>query len=185
MLARKGTLITVVCGIGLLQNAPADAQVANATVKAPVLEVPASEPAPVQDVQRTRIEPALAGGLSVLLPGAGQFYNGQKTKGTLMLAGAAASVIYAVTAGIGDDQICVGSGRTRFCEIAPYQVNGRFWLGLGATAGIQIWSILDAIAVANRRNAQLEGPGPGARLELAPRLHNGAVGAAAVLRLTH
>jgi hypothetical protein len=102
------------------------------------------------DVSRA-IEPAVAGGLSVLIPGGGQFYNGQNVKGSLMLLGFAASVVYAVTAGLGDREICAGDVPHQVCNTHSHWPNSRFWIGLGSAGGVQAWSILDAVAVANRR----------------------------------
>lgn len=96
------------------------------------------------------LQPAVAGGMSALLPGAGQFYNDQGVKGSLMLAGFVASVVYGFTAGVGDQEVCAGAAPHRVCDTHT-GLNNRFWIGLGSAAGIQAWSILDAIAVANRR----------------------------------
>ena len=41
----------------------------------------------------TEKQPALAGMLSAVLPGGGQFYNGQGGKGALMLAGSAGAIV--------------------------------------------------------------------------------------------
>lgn len=126
-------------------------------------------------------EPALAGGMSYLLPGGGQFYNGQTVKGGLMLAGFTASVVYALTAGLGDREVCAGEAATRVCSTHPHWPNSRFWMGLGGAVGIQAWSILDAIAVANRR---ARGPESGTRLEVGARLLDGEPALAAGVRVT-
>jgi hypothetical protein len=131
---------------------------------------------------RPGLEPALAGGMSLLLPGGGQFYNGQNVKGGLMLAGLAASVVYAFTAGLNHREFCAGEGMTRVCQTQSHWPNSRFWIGLGSAAGVQAWSVLDAIAVANRRAARAGELG--VRLELGPHLRDGEPAVAAGLRLT-
>jgi len=136
------------------------------------------------DPTRPGFEPALAGGMSVLLPGGGQFYNGQNMKGGLMLAGFAASVVYAVTAGLGDREICAGQGATRVCDTQSHWPNSRFWIGLGSAAGLQAWSIVDAIAVASRRAAHGRDAGLGLHFELGPHLRDGEPAVSAGLSLT-
>ena len=168
-------------GAGAQQRTALDARWSEAPVILPALEISTAEKSMAQ--HPARFEPAMAGALSAFLPGAGQFYNGDRTKGVLMVSGLAASVIFAFTAGRDDDEICVGAGATRLCETARNQLNSRFWLGMGAAAGIQVWSILDAIAVANHANARVEnGPGSAA-LELAPHIASGKVGLTAAVQL--
>jgi len=91
-------------------------------------------------------ERAFAGIASALLPGAGQFYRGERLKGALMLSAAAASVVYALTAGIGEDEVCLGPTGQQVCQTAPHQINSRFWIGLGTAGAVQVWSILDALS---------------------------------------
>jgi hypothetical protein len=91
-------------------------------------------------------ERAIAGAASYLLPGAGQFYRGDRGRGALMLGGFAASLVYAVVAGIGEGEICAG----QTCQTVPYDVNRRFLFGLGAAVGFHTWSVLDALSHAQR-----------------------------------
>ncbi|MGH7574637.1 MAG: hypothetical protein ACREM1_05840 [Longimicrobiales bacterium] len=137
--------------------------------------------------EETRLEPAIAGGLSALLPGAGQFYNGQTTKGILMLQGFAASIVLAVLAGSGqEDVLCPnpeGMGPFAVCPVRVFSPNAGFWIGLGAATGVYAWSILDAIAVANRSSGPAREDRRGADLELAPRLADGTLALAVGIRL--
>jgi hypothetical protein len=96
--------------------------------------------------------------LSFLVPGAGQFYNGQTTKGLLHLAlgvGAAGAAIY----GFGTDD-CAGysyqywdtvseSYRTRWTEGGSCGIG---WAGVGASTLVRAWSLIDARSSANAIN---------------------------------
>ncbi|MGH7574280.1 MAG: hypothetical protein ACREM1_04005 [Longimicrobiales bacterium] len=134
--------------------------------------------------EETRYEPGIAGGLSAILPGAGQFYNDQKTKGILMFGGFATSIAFAFTAGFGQlSKACAdGTGVLDSCPDG-FSSNAGFWIGLGAATGVYAWSILDAIAVANRSSVPAEGGRRGADLELGPRLEHGTLALAAGIHL--
>ncbi len=166
-------------GLFLLCTSPLTAQSTGSSDPPNALEI-----ATRADTGLARFDPAVAGAMSALLPGAGQFYNRQNTKGALMIAGMATSLIVAFTAGISEREFCSGDDPfASACVTQPYWPNSRFWLGLGAAAGIQVWSILDAIAVANRMSTE-DGDGqPGARLEIGPRMQNGGPELAAALRI--
>lgn len=152
----------------------------------PASAVNISDLGPAQQ-EETRLEPAIAGGLSAILPGAGQFYNGQTTKGILMLQGFAASVVLAIIAGSGqEDVLCPnpeGMGPIAVCPVSVFSPNAGFWIGLGAATGVYAWSILDAIAVANRSSGPAREDRRGADLELAPRLADGTLAIAVGIRL--
>jgi hypothetical protein len=83
---------------------------------------------------------AVAGAASYLLPGAGQFYRGDRVKGAVMLGAFAAAITFAAVAGIGEGEVCAGSA----CHTA-HRLNSRFWLGLGTAAGVHAWSVVDAL----------------------------------------
>ncbi len=77
---------------------------------------------------QSRKSPFVAGGLSFLLPGTGQFYNGQWGKGGLMMGGAV-----------------VASGMVASGIICADNSNDCAQLNVGAAAlvGIWVWSMID------------------------------------------
>ncbi len=103
----------------------------------------------------SRKSPWGAFGLSVLLPGAGQAYNGQWGKGGLMLGGVAVS--FGVV--LADD-----------CDVF-YTANNCGFLtvaGFIGVAGFVLWSWIDAPITANAINRRIDA-GPVA-LEIGPQL---------------
>jgi hypothetical protein len=196
MLARRGVSVEAAAGLGLLLFlvSPLGAQSSGAAAAwdaagpdsavAGGLALAAPFTADTAQEAGAGIEPAIAGGMSAfLVPGAGQFYNGQNAKGALMLSGVVASLVVAFTAGIGEKEVCAPQDMMEACATHPAWPNSRFWLGLGSAAGIHTWSILDAVAVA-RGTRRDGGSQRDARLELAPQHRNGQLGLAAGIRLT-
>jgi hypothetical protein len=186
-----GVLVGIACFVGSFGPiaSPVEAQRLNDSHLLWV-DWPASTPTSLTDTAKAEhrsqgIEPALAGGLSVLIPGAGQFYNGQHIKGGLMLAGFGASIIYAATSVFGDKEVCAMGGPQPLCNTLPAWPDRRFWIGVGVAGGIYGWSVLDAIAVASHRT---RGAAEGQRskdIELAPQFQNGDLGLRAGLRVRH
>lgn len=92
-------------------------------------------------------ERSMAGLWSSFIPGAGQFYKGENAKGALMLSAFTASLIYAVTAGIGEGELCSAPmgpfGQN--CVPIRHDINSRFFIGLGSAAGVYVWSVVDAV----------------------------------------
>ncbi len=90
---------------------------------------------------RGKKSPALAFVLSLLVPGAGQYYNGDVTKGTIqqvLFAGGLTLSLYAAAgAAYGSDDN----------EAATW-----VWVGLGVASTSYIWSIIDAPISAIRIN---------------------------------
>jgi hypothetical protein len=95
-------------------------------------------------------ERAVAGVASYMLPGGVQFYRGEWGKGGVMLGGFAASLVYAVWAGIGPGEYCTDLQGQPHCHTTPYAPNGHFWVGLGSAVGFQLWSVLDALSPSGR-----------------------------------
>lgn len=91
-------------------------------------------------------ERAIAGLWSAYLPGAGQFYRGERAKGIAMLTGFAASITYAVVAGIGEGDVCAGPPHNQVCSSMPHTVNRSFFIGMGWATGFYAWSLLDALS---------------------------------------
>ena len=100
-------------------------------------------PGLVDEVRDDRI---VAGLWSVLIPGAGQFYRGERSKGAVMLGGFLGSLGYAVFAGMGKDEICATGPAGSACVEASHQPNRHLAIGLGAAVGFHVWSVLDALA---------------------------------------
>lgn len=191
MLRRNGAWVAGVAAVAsIVSYSPrVDAQLPRGSAwqwtapPASTVEIPTNS---AEQQRQTRIEPALAGGLSAILPGAGQFYNGQKTKGLLMFAGFASAVVFAATTGLGDKEVCAGGAPSpSTCATHPSWPNSRFWIGFGGAAGIYAWSILDAIAAANRSRGPAGGGERGADVELGPRVQDGTLALAAGVRLRH
>ncbi|MCY3771031.1 MAG: hypothetical protein OXG98_03280, partial [Gemmatimonadetes bacterium] len=99
--------------------------------------------------------------LSWLIPGGGQFYNGENTKGGLMLLGAATGVGILVY-GVNDKKeessgsITQTPGSTTF-HFRYEERSNETAINIGAAVlvGSVIWSIIDAPISANRINREL------------------------------
>jgi hypothetical protein len=70
--------------------------------------------------------------------------------GAIMLTSFAAAITYAFTAGFSDQEICVGLSTQPHCTVATNQMNSRFLIRIGTAAGIQAWSIVDALSPRSR-----------------------------------
>ncbi len=107
----------------------------------------------------SRKSPWAAFGLSVMLPGAGQAYNGQWGKGGLMLGGVAVSVVV-VAANVGDCGIGSIFGNTDGCGLVVAGVVGM--------VGFALWSWIDAPITANAINRRIDAGQ--VALEIGPQL---------------
>jgi len=84
--------------------------------------------------------------LSFLLPGAGQFYNGEPVKGVVQLVGAVGGLALAVAnvpATVRSNYINVDTGNSTL-----------FAVGIGVTAASSLWSLIDAPLSASRINRE-------------------------------
>lgn len=104
--------------------------------------------------------PWLAFGLSALITGGGQFYNGQHRKGVAQLGGVIVGIGLMVSA-IEDDYEYV-SGRV----VDPDGDNANAVLGLLLVFGNSLWSIIDAPISADRINQQNQQPSYGHLIEI-------------------
>ncbi|MCC7134379.1 MAG: hypothetical protein IT352_17100 [Gemmatimonadales bacterium] len=95
--------------------------------------------------QVSRKDPTVAGVLSWILPGAGQFYNGQSGKGILFLLGYSVSLGVAVA---GANTTCDYDGFEFDCR----SNNGLLYGGAIAALVIDIWSIVDGVSSAKKIN---------------------------------
>ncbi len=104
----------------------------------------------------SRKSPWAALGLSFLIPGGGQAYNGQWAKGGLMLGGAAlfaVPVLGELECGLEADDECGGVA---------------FTVGVIGLFGIVAWSLIDAPITAKAINRRIDAGG--VALEIGPRL---------------
>ena len=93
-------------------------------------------------------EPWLAFGLSFLIPGAGQFYNGQHNKGVAQL-GAVVLGFGLMISAVEDDY------EDRYGDLVdPDDDDGKAGLGVLLWLGGTLWSVIDAPISANRINQQ-------------------------------
>ena len=98
--------------------------------------------------------------LSILIPGVGQFYNGEPLKGVVQLGGVIGGVILY---NYGATTIFKSSGLYITAESRNESLAG---LGLVTLLGSYIWSIVDAPISANRINQQSQQPSYGHLIEL-------------------
>ncbi len=106
----------------------------------------------------SRKSPWLAFGLSFLIPGAGQAYNGQWAKGGLMFGGVAAFAVVMAS----DFDNC------EFVYATPQAPCGVFWAGLVGAGLFALWSWIDAPIAANAINRRIDAGQ--VALEIGPQL---------------
>ena len=152
---------------------------------------PEAAPAPGVETEQTRGTRALAGsgrknpwlafGLSALVPGAGQFYNGQHTKGVPQLGAALAGSALVFLAARDNYENAYGYWVDPDDDDRNAAYGGILWLG-----GL-LWSVTDAAISANRLNREAQ-PGAGGRevvFDLAPTLWRGGAGVRLDIRFPH
>lgn len=108
----------------------------------------ASLPIPAQNMSDQEKNPWLAFGLSFLLTGAGQYYNGEYGKGTIQFVGVATGLGLAIA----------GAGKTVDSLTGPggesSDGGGLVVGGIGLIFGCALWSVIDAPMSANRINRE-------------------------------
>lgn len=104
--------------------------------------------------------PWLAFGLSALIPGVGQFYNGQHSKGVAQLGGVILGIGLMASA-LEDDYETIYGGL-----VDPDDDEGKAAFGLLLWFGSSLWSMIDAPISANRINQQNQQPSYGHLIEL-------------------
>ena len=104
--------------------------------------------------------PWLAFGLSALITGGGQFYNGQHSKGVAQLGGAILG-IGLMASGIEDDYENIYGDL-----VDPDDDDGKVVFGLLLWFGSSLWSMIDAPISANGINEQNQQPSYGHLIEL-------------------
>lgn len=123
---------------------------------------PAEEPVPLvpQSTDMEEKNPWAAFFYSMLIPGGGQFYNDEGTKGLLMLTGAAAGIGYMVY-GINDKQEesseSITQTATSITFSSRYEESGNetaITVGLLVYLASSTWSLIDAPMSATRINRE-------------------------------
>lgn len=107
-----------------------------------------------------RKNPWLAFGLSALITGGGQFYNGQHSKGVAQLGGVVLG-FGLMFSGIEDDYENIYGD-----WVDPDDDDGKAVFGLLLAFGCSIWSMIDAPISANSINRQNQQPSYGHLIEL-------------------
>jgi hypothetical protein len=113
-------------------------------------QVQSSRPVRLIDNQKS---PALAFGLSFVLPGAGQFYNGDYLKGAIQTTLFAAGLTLALA--LGEEESVYSSGAyTDYSYYGTYTyynpsysgggASAWLYVGIGLAAGSWLWSVIDA-----------------------------------------
>jgi TM2 domain-containing membrane protein YozV len=111
------------------------------------------QPKPVQNTTMANVKsPTTAFLLSLVLPGGGQYYNGQYTKGAIMTGTAVAGVVLILAAGYED--IFVYSPDYYWASYGYWTTESTTWLTVGTVlvVGSSIWSMIDAPITANKIN---------------------------------
>ncbi len=98
-------------------------------------------------------QPLRAFGLSLLIPGAGQFYNGQHGKGVAQLGAVVLGWGLMISAVEDNSLLCVDVD-CLYDDPDPDDDDGRLGVGLLLWLGGHLWSIIDAPISANRINQQ-------------------------------
>jgi len=98
-------------------------------------------------------EPLLALAMSALIPGLGQYYNGDIAKGVIQELMVFGGFVFALTAGIEERGIYYNDYYFEYYE-TELVLTDSFWLGLGVSAAGYIWSVIDAPLSAMHKNKQ-------------------------------
>jgi TM2 domain-containing membrane protein YozV len=101
--------------------------------------------------------PVLAFWLSFLVPGAGQYYNGQITKGIIQDVLYVAGLTVALTAGIKTETTpyySYGYYYSYYYDETTKSITAWYWIGLGVAIGSWVWSMIDAPISASAINRE-------------------------------
>lgn len=99
--------------------------------------------------KKRRRNPASAGCLSCIIPGLGQFYNGQPEKGCLQFGMVSGGVTYAFFVGMAELYDSFGGGSSDSSDAV-------FYGSLGVAAFAWLWSVIDAAESAKMINERNE-----------------------------
>ena len=123
----------------------------------------------VQDSMGSEKSPLLAGGLSLVVPGVGQIYNGEVLWGLVHTTLAAGGIVVALTLGeeavgyyerVGTRTLRDSQGRISGYEpiygtVYYDEANEWLYIGLGVAGATLIYSVIDAIVGAKSHNERL------------------------------
>lgn len=104
---------------------------------------------PTATSEGRRRDPALAGCLSCIIPGLGQFYNGDPEKGFLQFGMFSGGVAFATAVGFADFYNSFGGGSSDSSD-------AMFYASLGVAAFGWLWSVIDASETAKEINERNE-----------------------------
>jgi TM2 domain-containing membrane protein YozV len=133
-----------------------------------------------------RKEPAVAALLSLVIPGAGQVYNGQTGKGIIQFVLAAGGMATYIVFEKGYDYSYYGGYDDYYKETGNETVS---YLGLGVAVGASLWSLIDAPVTASKMNrergySKVDPPKPAVNLSLANIRAGGTSSPGLLLRMT-
>lgn len=146
-------------GNGGLQRRSSDVRVPNEPVRPIVL--------------KDQKSPGLALGLSALLPGCGQYYNGDYMKGAIQTGIFATGVVVALT--LGTESSYSSNAYTDYGYYGTYTYyrpeteewnSAWLYVGIGVAAGAWLWSVIDAPISASSMNDEDRGEQYGHLLEM-------------------
>ena len=121
------------------------------------LDVKPEQPKPIQSTIITNVKsPTTAFLLSFVLPGGGQYYNGQYTKGAIMTGTAVAGVVLMLAAGYEDKFV---KDDYYWASYGYWTRESTTWLTVGEVLliGSCVWSMIDAPITANKINERNNG----------------------------
>jgi len=99
-------------------------------------------------------DPLLAFACSALIPGLGQYYNGDIAKGVIQEVFVLGGFVFAIAKGIEEKETTYYYGGYFDYTETETDITGDFWIGLGVSAGAYIWSVIDAPLSAMHKNNQ-------------------------------
>lgn len=115
-------------------------------------------------VPKDQKSPGLALGLSALLPGCGQYYNGEYLKGAVQTGIFATGIVLALTLGTASSYS--SNAYTDYGYYGTYTyynptteewTTAWMYVGIGVAAGAWVWSVIDAPISANSHNEGSQG----------------------------
>jgi hypothetical protein len=143
---------------GEIQKPPGDNQVQTVPIRPVVL--------------KDQKSPGLALGLSALLPGCGQYYNGDYAKGAIQTGIFAAGLVVALT--LGTESSYSSNAYTDYGYYGTYTYyrpeteewnSAWLYVGIGVAAGAWLWSVIDAPISASDINDESAGLSYGHMIE--------------------
>jgi hypothetical protein len=116
------------------------------------MDMKPEQPKPIQSTTAVNVKsPTTAFLLSLVLPGGGQYYNGQYTKGAIMTGTAVAGIVLILAAGYEDVFV---ADDYYYASYGYWTTESTTWLTVGTVliVGSSVWSIIDAPITAKKIN---------------------------------